>query len=230
MRGRKRLSEQSAEVAGRAFPSWTQRQTYVPSNLSAQKPPRKKSSPSTEKSTTQQRLPGSPPGGPKLMWEVLSIFKGHQGWRESRASSAIPRPQTEDPQPLKGWSPGREGILSGTEPGQHERGSPKTLATAAALEGEIERLSCPFPRGSQRLEAPMREAETAEYIGPWNAKRGSAEYHLVTLLPPIHQLKAVWFPLEGSWPPEDPDLGEPPELEPRVTSFLTGSVESSKEE
>ena len=30
--------------------------------------------------------------------------------------------------------------------------------------------------------------------------------------------------------PEDLDLGKPLELEPRVTSFLTGSVESSREE
>ena len=30
--------------------------------------------------------------------------------------------------------------------------------------------------------------------------------------------------------PEDSDLGELPELEPGVTSFLTGSVESSEEE
>ena len=34
----------------------------------------------------------------------------------------------------------------------------------------------------------------------------------------------------GELAPEDLDLGEPPELEPRVTSFLTGSVESSEEE
>ena len=58
----------------------------------------------------------------------------------------------------------------------------KVLAAAAALEGEIERLSCPL---SQRLEAPMGETETAEYIGPQNAKRGSAKYHLATLLSPV---------------------------------------------
>ena len=60
----------------------------------------------------------------------------------------------------------------------------KALAAAAALEGEIERLSCPL---SQRwLEAPMGEAETTEYIDPWNTKRGGTKYHLATLLPPIH--------------------------------------------
>ena len=54
MRGRKKLSDQSAEAAGRAFPSWTQRWTYLLSSLSAPKPPRKKSSPFTKKSTNSR--------------------------------------------------------------------------------------------------------------------------------------------------------------------------------
>ena len=44
----------------------------------------------------QQRLPGSPPGGPELMQEMVSCFEGHQRWRESRASSATMRPQSKD--------------------------------------------------------------------------------------------------------------------------------------
>ena len=35
---------------------------------------------------------------------------------------------------------------------------------------------------------------------------------------------------KGEPTPEDSDLGEPPELEPGATSFLTRSVESSEEE
>ena len=54
----------------------------------------------------QQRLPGFPPGGPEMMQEVVSSFEGHQGWREDRASSATMRPQSKDPQPLKGGIPG----------------------------------------------------------------------------------------------------------------------------
>ena len=108
MRGRKKLSEQSAEATRRAFPSWTQRQTYLLSSSSALKPPRKKSSPFTWKFINRQRLPGSPPGGPKLMQEVVSSFEDHQGQREGRASSATMKPQSEDPQPLKGEVPGEK--------------------------------------------------------------------------------------------------------------------------
>ena len=54
MRGRKKQSIWSAEATRRAFPSWTQRQTYPPSSLLAPKPPRKKSSPFTFKSTSSR--------------------------------------------------------------------------------------------------------------------------------------------------------------------------------
>ena len=56
----------------------------------------------------QQSLPGSPPGGPELMQEVVSYFESHQGWREGRASSATVRPQSKDPQPSKGGVPGEK--------------------------------------------------------------------------------------------------------------------------
>ena len=36
------------------------------------------------------------------MQEVLSAFEGHQGWRKDRASSATMKPQSKDPQTLKG--------------------------------------------------------------------------------------------------------------------------------
>ena len=57
----------------------------------------------------QQRLPGSPPGGPELMEEVVSSFEGHQGQRESRASSATVRLQSKDLQTSKsGFPKGKE--------------------------------------------------------------------------------------------------------------------------
>ena len=99
----------------------------------------------------QQRLPGSPPGGPELMREVLSIFKGCQGWRESRASSAITRPPTEDPQPSKGGVLGEKETSVEQSLANMREAHQKALATAAALEGEIERLSCPLSQ--RQLEA-----------------------------------------------------------------------------
>ena len=59
----------------------------------------------------QQRLPGSPPGEPELMQEVVSSFEGHQGWRESRASSATEGPNPKTAQPSKSGVPGRKETL-----------------------------------------------------------------------------------------------------------------------
>ena len=42
------------------------------------------------------------------MQEVLSTFEGHQGQREDRASSVTMKPQSEDPQALKGGVPGEK--------------------------------------------------------------------------------------------------------------------------
>ena len=43
------------------------------------------------------RLPGSPPGEPALLEEVLSSLEDHQGWRGEKASAAMVRPHPEDP-------------------------------------------------------------------------------------------------------------------------------------
>ena len=67
-------------------------------------------------------------------------------------------------------------------------------------------------------------------MDPQNARRGSIKYDLVD----TH----TTFPLpkenmgSGGEEPtlEDSDLGELPELEPGITSFLTRLVESSEEE
>ena len=50
----------------------------------------------------QQRLPGLLPGELELTEEVVSSFKGCQGWKKERTPGATVRPQSFDVHPLKG--------------------------------------------------------------------------------------------------------------------------------
>ena len=85
----------------------------------------------------QQRLPGSPPGGPELMQEVVSSFESCQGRKESRASSATARPLSKASQPSKSGVPGRKETLVERSLANVREAHQKALATAAVLEGAI---------------------------------------------------------------------------------------------
>ena len=106
----------------------------------------------------------------------------------------------------------------------------KALATAAALEEEIERLSCPLSQ--RQLEAGgsyRRSRDHRVYRSTQHKKRQCQVSFSDT--PTTHPLTKENVGFTGEeLAPEDLDLGELLELEPRVTSFLTGSVESSEEE
>ena len=80
------------------------------------------------------------------------------------------------------------------------------------------------------MATPMEGAKTAEYIGPWNAKRGSAMYPLCDTPTTSPLTKEDVGSMGEELAPEDLDLDELPELEPGINSFLTRSVESSEEE
>ena len=92
----------------------------------------------------QQRVTGSPPGELELMKELVSSFKGCQGWKEEETSGAAARPQPIDAQPPKSRAPGRRETSIGRNFATVREANQKALATAGALEGEIERLSHPL--------------------------------------------------------------------------------------
>ena len=54
------------------------------------------------------RLPGSPPGEPALLEEVLSSFKDCQRWREESTSAATVRPCLADSHPSRSGAPRRK--------------------------------------------------------------------------------------------------------------------------
>ena len=177
----------------------------------------------------QQKLPGSLPGEPELMQEMVSSFEGHQGWRESRASSATMRPQSEDAQTSKSGVHGRKETSVEQSLANVREAHQKALAMAAALEGGIERLSCPLSWRWLEVRARLKSKDCWMYGSTECNKR----WHQVqfsntpTTLPLAKENMGSG---EEELTPEDSDLGKQPELEPGVTSFLTRLGESSKEE
>ena len=106
----------------------------------------------------------------------------------------------------------------------------KTLATAAALEGEIERLSHPLSQRWPEAGGSYERSRDCRVYRSTECKKSQCQVSFSDT-PTTHPLtKENLVSTRGELAPEDLDLGELPELEPRVTSFLTGSVESSEEE
>ena len=161
------------------------------------------------------------------MQEVLSSFEGHQGWRESRASSATARPRSEDSWPSESGVPGRKETSVEQNLANVREAHQKVLATAASLEGEIERLSHPFSwRWLEVGGSGGRSKDHRTYGSTEHKKRQHEVWFNDT--PTTHPLaKENLGSIGEELTPEDSDLGEPPELEPGVTSLLTGLVESS---
>ena len=86
----------------------------------------------------QQRLPGPPPREPELMEEVVSSFEVEE------TSGTTLRPQPADAPPPKSRTPGRRETSIERSLATVREAHQKALAVAAALEGEIERLSHPL--------------------------------------------------------------------------------------
>ena len=92
MRGRKKLSEQSAKATKEGLPKLDPEADLSAIQLVGPETTKEEILSLYLEVYKQQRLPGSPPGGPELMQEVVSSFEGHPGWREGRAPSATARP------------------------------------------------------------------------------------------------------------------------------------------
>ena len=102
------------------------------------------------------RLPGSPPGEPVLLEEVLSSLEDHQGCKEEKASAAMARPHPEDLHSSRSGIAQKGKIDSWVERSLAMvcEAYQKALATVATLEEEIERLNhtwnCSEPRARSK--------------------------------------------------------------------------------
>ena len=102
----------------------------------------------------------------------------------------------------------------------------KVFATAAALEGEIERLSCPLSQRQPVVGGSNGRSKDCRTYGSTECKKRQCKVWFNNT-PTTHPLaKENMGSVGEELTPEDSDLGELPELEPGVTSFLTESVES----
>ena len=95
----------------------------------------------------------------------------------------------------------------------------KVLAMAAALEGEIERLSCPLPqsRPEVRVRSKSKDCQTHEST---EHKRRHCQVQCSNSPTLYHPPRDSPKFGKGEPTPKDSDLGELPELEPGVTSFF----------
>ena len=224
-----RQSKWSAKAARRAFLSWSWRQIYLPSSLSAPKLQKKKSSPFTWKFTSnkgcQDPHPGNQraDGGGSVLLQRLPRAEGRGDIQCHHEASIQWCPA------LKEQSSWEEGNLNRTEPGYCEGAHKKALAVAAAHKGEIERLSHPLSQRWPEVRVRLKSKDHQMH-GSMEHKRRQCQVRFSNIHT-THQL-ARESPEsgKGELTPADSSLGEPPELEPGVTSFLTGLAESSEEE
>ena len=163
----------------------------------------------------QQRLPGSPPGDPELMEEVVSSFDDCQGQKQGRAPETAARFQPMDIQPPRNQTP------------QKER-----RESSVTLEEEIEWLSCPPVRSQSdvRTHSRGRDCQIHKSRGQ---KRMCHQTQPESCPAPYFKYNPSRRNSESSrevMATKDADLEEPLELGLEVTSFLRGSAENSEEE
>ena len=169
------------------------------------------------------RLPGSPPGEPAILKEVLSALPCHSP-EEKGTPDAQRQPNLEDFHPpqsrLSQWE--RESLLDRSLARVCEVHQ-KVLLTAATLKEEIERLhrvkahSSPErrPRDSQRPEERRkRQCQVSFSSQPMVSRSADPD------------MPSGGKGSEGG----ESDLGEPPQLKAEVASFLQGSSKMPEEE
>ena len=174
------------------------------------------------------RLPGSPPGEPALLEEVLSSLEECQGQREEGTYAATARPCPADPHPLRSRAHQKEKEDSLVERSLATicEAHQKVLAMAATLKGEIERLShtqnCPEERvrsKSRDCQGHSREEQKRRCCQAWFEDPPASNH------PSGQRTESS----EEAAITEGLDLEEPPKLGPEVASFLRGSLGTSKD-
>ena len=108
----------------------------------------------------------------------------------------------------------------------------KALATAVALEEEIEQLSHPPARSHPEVRTHSRSRDCQIHESRGQKRRHHQMQHKSCPAPYFEYNPSQRNSESGGevMATEDPDLEEPPELGPEVTSFLRGLAENSEEE
>ena len=95
-----------------------------------------------------RRLPGSPPREPKLVAEVVASLEDHQGWERGEMLQFMVQPNQTEVQPPRSRTSrrGRRDASVERSLAKAREAHWKALTMVAALEEEIEWLSCPLIR------------------------------------------------------------------------------------
>ena len=134
----------------------------------------------------------------------------------------------DGPQPTRSRASGKERRESSVERSLATicEAHQKVLAVVAALEKEIERLSCTWTWLEVRARSKSRDHQGCERV---ECKRRhhqvSFEDHLAPYCPSCLRMGSI----EEAATAEDSDLEEPAELGPEVESFLRGSMGTSED-
>ena len=159
----------------------------------------------------------------------MSSFEGHQGWKEGEDIWYCCKASIHQLPALKEQSSQEERNLHGEKFGNHKGGSPEGPSKGYCPQDEIERLSCPLPWSWAAVQARSKSRDYQPHESMECKKRHHhVQFSEIHTMPQL--VRESPESSEGELTPKDSDLGEPPELEPGVTSFLTGLAESSKEE
>ena len=181
-----------------------------------------------------QRLPGSPARELGLVAEVVASLEDHQGQKRNKM------PQTTgELNPTEVWHPRSRTPRRRWRDASVERSlteareaHQKALAMAAALEEEIEWLSCPLIRSQSEAWAHSQSRDCCRH-----RSQGWKRRHCQVWLEDCHAPYFEYHPSQRSSESkgdaeamEDFNLEDPLELGPEVTCFLQWSVKSSVEE
>ena len=175
------------------------------------------------------RLPGSPPGEPVLLEEVLSSLEDHQGQKGEKTSAAMMRSHPEDPHSSRSGTPqkGKKDSLVERSLAMVHEAHQKALAMVATLEEEIERLSHTQNCSEMRVRSKSRDCQGQ---GREEQKRRHCQVWFEDLPAPNCPTGPKTGSSEEEATGKRSDLEEPPELGPAVASFLRGSPETSEDE
>ena len=161
-------------------------------------------------------------------------FNDCQGWKQRKAPEMAARSWLTDVQPPRSQTPGKGRRESSVERSlaNVREAHQKALAMVAAMEEEIEQLSCSLIRSQPEVRTQSRSRDHWIH-GSRGWKRRHHQIQPENCPAPYFKYHPSRMNLESgreAMATKDPDLEEPLELRPEVTCFLRRLAKNSEEE
>ena len=175
------------------------------------------------------RLPGSPPGEPAILEEVMVSVPDHPNSEEDKTPEATVQPHPGASHPSRSSTPQRrrnDDSMAQSLAMVHTAHQ-KVLATVATLEEEIERLNQTRNHSQLRPRSKSRDCQRPSREGQ---KKRCHQVQFADKPAPSQSADPKTQPGEEGSKGRDSDLEELPELKLMVASFLQGLPETSDDE